>query len=101
MLYTGDCTVYTGDCTVYTGDCTVYRVKKYAINIFTKFSMFKVPNIFDKTFQGLFRFSGRKILNFSANATKNLYSSLRSNLFVCVYVSYSWPNGWTEWAEIC
>ena len=84
-VYTGDCTVYTGDCTVYTGDCTVYRVKKYAINIFTKFSMFKVPNIFDKTFQGLFRFSGRKILNFSANTTKKsiFFSSLK---FICLCI---------------
>ena len=31
----------------------------------------------------------------------HLYNkALRSHIFVCMYVSYGWPNGWTEWAEI-
>ena len=25
--------------------------------------------------------------------------ALRSHIFVCIYVSYSWPNGWTEFAD--
>ena len=25
--------------------------------------------------------------------------ALCSYKFICIYVSYSWPNGWTEWAD--
>ena len=56
---------------------------------------FKVPT--NEKIKNLFLFlkSGPRIPNYI------MYnSSLSSYLFDCIYVSYSCPNGWTEWSEI-
>ena len=72
-----------------------------------KFTKFKtVFNILSTKFY-FNLFQPRKLLlKIKLRKTKQKYlslynDSLRSYIFVCIYVSYSDPNGWTELAEIC
>ena len=60
-----------------------------------------------KFFEGTNRLTLELFQNFNflfpratPGTSASLYNKALCSIFINIFVSYSWPNGWTEWADI-